>query len=153
MKKVQNPKSCRTDNIGLAFSLHDLKCGNILNYDTREGEILPTVIDWQDLQWLTEHPEGFNLVHSPIELTEDVLINLGFSIVPDSKKYFNDKIVYELHYFQLNKVYSFAYDAYFLVPSHKAKAAAVSFNSKPIKYVHQLQNLYYCLTGVMLSLS
>ena len=61
--EATNPASCQTAVSGSAFSIHDLKCGNILNYDTSEGEILPTVIDWQDLKWLTEDPKGFNLVH------------------------------------------------------------------------------------------
>ena len=65
---------------GSAFSIHDLKCGNFLNYDTAEGEILPTVIDWQDLKWLTEDSKGFNLVHSPIPLTEEWLLKFGFSL-------------------------------------------------------------------------
>ena len=73
-----NPASCQTAVSGSAFSIHDLKCGNILNYDTAEGEILPTVIDWQDLKWLTEDPKGFNLVHSGIRLDDDNVRKLGF---------------------------------------------------------------------------
>ena len=74
-KKLKQPTAPQHDAklpvSGSAFSIHDLKCGNILNYDTAEGEILPTVIDWQDLKWLAEDPKGFNLVHSPIRLDED----------------------------------------------------------------------------------
>ena len=80
----QKPQSCQTDVSGSAFSLHDLKCGNVLNYYTAEGEILPTVIDWQDLKWLTEDPKGFNLVHSPIPLTEEHLKKFGGPYSPYS---------------------------------------------------------------------
>ena len=84
-KKSENSNNADTPSLniadvsGSAFSIHDLKCGNILNYDTAEGEILPTVIDWQDLKWLTEDPKGFNLVHSPIPLTEELILKFGFS--------------------------------------------------------------------------
>ena len=37
--EATNPASCQTAVSGSAFSIHDLKCGNILNYDTAEGEI------------------------------------------------------------------------------------------------------------------
>ena len=43
--EATNPASCQTAVSGSAFSISDLKCGNLLNYDTAEGEILPTVID------------------------------------------------------------------------------------------------------------
>ena len=56
----------------------ELRIGNILNYDTAEGEILPSVIDWQDLKWISEDTKGFNLVHSAIPLTEEWLLRFGF---------------------------------------------------------------------------
>jgi hypothetical protein len=99
-----------------SFSLHDLRCGNILNYDTAEGEILPTVIDWQDLKWLTEDPKGFNLVHSPIPLTAEYLKKFGFSDGDYKDRYKSDEIFIK------------------------------------IEYVHELQNLYFDLTGEWLSL-
>lgn len=43
--EVTKPASCQTAVSGSAFSIHDLKCGNLLNYDTSEGEILTIVID------------------------------------------------------------------------------------------------------------
>ena len=132
----QNPQSCQTDVSGSAFSLHDLKCGNILNYDTSEGEILPTVIDWQDLKWLTEDPKGFNLVHSPIRLDEDNVEKLGFQF-----------------FHKHNLGYKGESEDLFL--SDWLGCIEVFYGGKPLEiyFVHELQNLYYCLTGVMLSLS
>jgi hypothetical protein len=117
--------------IGFAFSIHDLKCGNILNYDTAEGEILTTVIDWQDLKWLSEDPKGFNLVHSPLKINIDVLRKIGFK--KDSKY---DWIIEPSWGDVDNGVGCFMFTC-----GHE-----VGF-----QYVHELQNFYYCLTGEMLS--
>jgi hypothetical protein len=127
----QNPQFCQTDISGSAFSLHDLRCGNVLNYDTAEGEILPTVIDWQDLKWLTEDPKGFNLVHSGIRLTEGTVEKLGFDVIQEG-------------WLGLNKFTWNVYDR------------GLRYNGQHLgepDYIHDLQNIYYCLTGVMLSLS
>lgn len=120
---------------GSAFSIHDLKCGNILNYDTAEGEILPTVIDWQDLKWLTEDPKGFNLVHSPVFLSGEWLVKLGFDKTQNEKHkvrvgLVGDDFVKHQMTYQFNRQFIFK-----------------------IKYVHELQNLHYSLTGDILSLS
>ena len=121
---------------GSAFSIHDLKCGNILNYDTAEGEILPTVIDWQDLKWLTEDPKGFNLVHSPIRLNADNVKQLGFEF-----------------FHKHNLSYKGEMEDLFL--SDWSGYIEVFYRGEHIEiyFVHELQNFYYCLTGVMLSLS
>jgi len=133
--EANNPASCQTAVSGSAFSIHDLKCGNILNYDTSEGEILPTVIDWQDLKWLTEDPKGFNLVHSPIFLNSEWLEKLGFDKIENSKH----KVRVDL-------------DGDVFVKHQMTYMLNWQFVTK-IKYVHELQNLHYSLTGEMLSLS
>jgi len=121
-----------------AFSIHDLKCGNILNYDTAEGEILPTVIDWQDLKRLAEDPKGFNLVHSPIPLTQDYLRLFG---AIENQNYWLIGAI-ELAWITTDEHFEMEWQT----PYH-------SWKIKPFKYVHELQNFYHCLTGVMLSLS
>ena len=134
----------KTDVSGSAFSIHDLKCGNVLNYDTREGEILPTVIDWQDLKWLTENPKGFNLVHSPVKTTIPLLQKLGFK--KDSKY---DWVI-ETKDFVVLVYHDPNWDDF---DNGKGCFLFTGGYSLNFKYVHELQNLYYCLTGVMLSLS
>ena len=139
--EVQNPASCQTAVSGSAFSIHDLKCGNILNYDTAEGEILPTVIDWQDLKWLTEDPKGFNLVHSPIPLTEEWLLKFGFN--KDYKKGYIGKD-FSNQDFVLTEPF---------VMGDWQKGYAFEFTTggwskyKEFNYVHELQNFYFTLTS------
>ena len=107
-----------------------------MNYDTAEGEILPTVIDWQDLKWLTEDPKGFNLVHSGIRLDDDNVRKLGFD-----------------YFHKHNLGYGGESEDLFL--SDWNGYIEIFYRGHPVEiyFVHELQNFYYCLTGVMLSLS
>ena len=147
--------SCQTAVSGSAFSIHDLKCGNILNYDTAEGEILPTVIDWQDLKWLTEDPKGFNLVHSPIPLTEEWLLKFGFIkqkstyIKTYSKRNEKSKIWFSLREASEHQDYN---KLHFREPK-KWWTFDNNYHSIKIEYVHQLQNLYCALTQTELQLT
>jgi len=63
----------------------------------------------------------------PIPLTEDILIDFGFS----NLELDNGEFYYQINKFRLNSNYSGFYYS----------------NNLVIKYVHQLQNLYFCLTG------
>jgi hypothetical protein len=56
----------------------ELKIGNLVNYVIAKGDVVPNVIDWQDLKWLSEDEQGFNLLHNPIPLTEEWLLKFGF---------------------------------------------------------------------------
>ena len=140
LNKPLKPQSCQTDVSGSAFTIHDLKCGNILNYDTGEEGIAPTVIDWQDLKWLTENPDDFNKYHSPKPLTEDVLKQFG---AMDN----NGNYLWLLGDIELSWITT---DEYFEL---EYQTPNLSWRILPMRYVHELQNLYYCLTGEMLSLS
>jgi hypothetical protein len=137
--EATNPASCQTAVSGSTFSIHDLKCGNLLNYDTAEGEILPTVIDWQDLKWLTEDPKGFNLVHSPIKLTNEMLLSFGFKD--------------EGTHLQLNLANNWSFEWFDNLLGFSLCKGNKGLKLGKIEYVHELQNLHYSFTGVMLSLS
>lgn len=119
---------------GPDFSAFDLRCGNLLNYYSAEGDILPTVIEWNDLKWVTEDPKGFNLVHSPIELTENYLRLLG-AVAHQDYWLMGDV---ELSYITTDEHFEMEF-----------KTPFQDWKIKKIKYVHELQNLHYCLTGVM----
>lgn len=105
----------------------DLRTGNLLNYDTSEGETLPTKIDWHDLKWLSKDPKGFNLVHTPITLTDEWLVKFGFE--KDGQGFVNKIILYGENDFRYNASF-FEYHSLISV-----------------KYVHQLQNLFFALLG------
>jgi hypothetical protein len=108
----------------------ELRIGNLVNYDTAEGDVFTNVIDWQDLKWLSEDEKGFNLVHNPIPLTEEWLLKFG---VKDNR----------LGLFDFVKVSDdVGYHIYF-IGRHLIE----------IQYVHQIQNIYFASTNKELTLT
>ena len=120
----------------------ELRIGNLVNYDTAEGDVFTNVIDWQDLKWLSEDEKGFNLVHNPIPLTEEWLKKLGFKLVFAGQ---GDGYIYQCG--ELCKSIT-------IHSRDRNKFLYSTFNSCEIniQYVHQLQNLYFALTNEELTL-
>ena len=120
------------------MNIYDLKCGNVLNYCTDLGEIIPCAIDWQDIKWLSEDPKGFNLVHSPIPLTKENLLIFGFE---GDGKYLHLKLANNwcFEWFDNNLGFSLCKGKHGLCIGE-------------IKYVHELQNLYYSFTKKMITI-
>lgn len=114
------------------IKVNELRIGNILNYTTAENDIILTDLEWQDIQWISEDEEGFNLANKPIKLTEDWLLYFGFS----GKDNFTD---YNLQTDNLKFYYG----------NNDLTIAEFEFGhaiSVKIEYVHQLQNIYFALT-------
>jgi hypothetical protein len=131
---------------------NELRTGNLLNYDTAEGETLPTKIDWQDLKWLSEDEKGFNLVHSPIPITEEWLLKFGFTNIDNTNIY-----VKSMHKIGAEKLKSLAV----YIDENNYTIAIVDYYTGVEKtdllhldyeFVHQLQNLYFALTGEELTI-
>ena len=119
---------------------HELRIGNLVNYQTAEGDILVARIDWQDLKWISKDEKGFNIAHSAIPLTEEWLLKFGFE-----EYEFEDEIFgYVLNDF--GYVNEFQFRIRILIDFEGILI------QKPIKYVNQLQNLYFALTGEELTI-
>ena len=115
------------------ITINELRTGNLLWYDTAEGDILTTSIDWQDLKWLDEDPKGFNLVHTAITLTEEWLVKMGlkpedgkFKTTNWSGLFFEYSSQWHLKRSTNNGIIDICYG---------------------FEHVHQLQNLYFALIG------
>jgi hypothetical protein len=114
-----------------------------LEFKTLEEGWLPTVIDWQDLKWLTENPEDFNAIHRPIGITKDSVLRI------DSFEHRHLFAFFELHNF------NFDFDLHVCVEKGKPEVdfsidTEYEYNTVPlphITYIHQLQNLFHSLTG------
>jgi hypothetical protein len=125
------------------FEPSELRVGNVLEYETLEGEWIPTVIDWQDLKWLTENPEDFSAAHRPIEITKESVPRI------DSFKHRPCFSFFELRTFDFN----FDINVYTETEHHKVEFSIETeneYNTMPlphITYIHQLQNLFYSLKG------
>ena len=128
----------------------ELRIGNILNYDTGEG-IVPTVIGWQDIKWVSENPETFDAVHSLIPLTEEWLLKLGFTkwIWCNDCAFISLFFGYSMHCRLMNGIWHIKKmevryeergmfgksDGGYVIPKGS------------IRHVHQIQNLHFALTG------
>jgi hypothetical protein len=120
----------------------ELRIGNLVNYITAEGDVLTSTIDWQDLKWLSEDEKGFNLVHNLIPLTEDFLLKFGFEKTYNSQFRLKfDHIKHQEIGFDFSKVEDKSMQG-FRFYGHYIK----------IHHVHQLQNLFFALTGEELTL-
>lgn len=100
----------------------ELRIGNYVNHNG----FAPITIDAVDIIHCQQHPEAYK----PIELTEEWLLKLGFII---------DNGWFKIGYLKLFPIRDLYYRA--IVPI-----------TKDIKYVHQLQNLYFALTGEELTI-
>lgn len=138
---------------------NELRIGNILNYQTAEGDTLPTILNWQGLQWISQDQQGFNLIHNSIPLTPEMLLKCGFKWVKPLKAYTHDDMDcevslnsketenYALH--ELNTkgfggtIPATYYDRKFYLTSN----GEYLVSTKPIQFIHQFQNLFYALTG------
>ena len=113
----------------------ELRIGNLVNYDTAEGDVFTNVIDWQDLKWLSEDEQGFNLVHNPIPLTEEWLLKFAFE--SDEIEWWNGILSIGI-----------CKEGLRYLPTEK-----INFRvGIVLQYVHQLQNLYFALTNEELTL-
>lgn len=111
----------------------ELRIGNLIEYkiadelDERKEWWEVSKVDFQDLTWLDSNPEDANF--RPIKLTEEWLLKFGF-------------VKKEIGYSKLTEM-----EQCFLISFGKHTSVnGIKFNNE-IKTVHQLQNLYFALTG------
>lgn len=116
---------------------NEIRSGNILNYQSAEGDILQCTINWQDIKWCVEDPKGFNIAHSPVPITEQVLKDCGFEAkksTSHSEGKPKDYYCYSLLGFTYNDIQKTWWNKNLLL-------------TNPPKYMHQLQNLIFATTG------
>lgn len=112
----------------------ELRLGNKV---IRNGIVV--TVDYQTFWNVEKYPDQYQ----PIELTEDWLLKMGFDL---------------LHFGKFRKVYDLLKDSRFGYSDNFGLAnieSAVTFGCKDfthVKYVHQLQNLYFALTGEELTI-
>jgi hypothetical protein len=125
------------------LSVEELRTGNCLYYvDTDQVGKMISRIDWQDLQWLTKKPESFNECHKPIVLTVDVLDKCAISINRVSVSYridlpFKNEVLF-LSLTEVGNGKPFTISIF---------SFGTSKELRQVNYLHDLQNLYWSLTG------
>jgi len=113
----------------------ELRIGNYIDYET-EREIVTMQITYEYIRLIHNGNKNFK----PIELTEDWLLKFGFkySLRLDDFMFKDQNDVFEIQPYKKGFLN--------LVIWHDNEIL------QEIKYVHQLQNLYFALTGEELSL-
>jgi len=125
------------------IKINELRVGNwVEDWIDKRNCIIQRPIDLEDFCMMFNygnHPLPFK----PIPLTEEVLLKCGF--VKDD---FNGSIWKDLqtHYLEFMIMPDGCYPIYASIPEFSSEPEPrVSLNR--IQYVHQLQNLYFALTG------
>ena len=124
---------------------NELRIGNILMFTDSPAK-REWIIRGQDIAYAEKDPDWLNLFFDPIPLTPEWLERLGFK---------------ESGVYGRNDSYKSPCGHYFMEKKHIKEYADYSLkdyntgqfiNSFEIKYVHELQNLYFALTGQELTL-
>lgn len=113
-------------NIDMVMKIQELRVGNWYNKDGQNWQF--TEQDFSTVYYSIEDI-------SPIPLTKEWLLKFGFTFSESFKDHFY-KIIYEQ---SLIKVFPFR--------QGETICMVDSGHAIECKYVHQLQNLYYALTG------
>ena len=123
----------------------DLRIGNWFRYQTKIGYDYD-IFDTKYIQDLVNDPQDD--FFEPIPLTEDILLKCGFSVITENEdethNYWNkekDCSVDVETFLLTNKI-----EKGFKYRVHERK------RTKSIIYLHQLQNLYFALTGEELTI-
>jgi hypothetical protein len=128
----------------------ELRIGNFIDYE-KTTHIVQSLDRWHINSYWIKDVEGEELYRHPISqtepipLTEEWLLKLGFE--------FDVKIEYAIgiesvRYYKLNSIKIGIEESGKMEWYHSYQQAIVK-----LRYVHQLQNLFYSLTGTELSLA
>jgi hypothetical protein len=129
---------------------NELRIGNWAEYlynpldDEGNPEWKPEKIDQRDITYLCEHPDEDE--YRPIEITDEWLVNFGFEPMyntPSEHNPFFKRILPN----KGMEIYPPSKDR--RIPCYQFICGGIRSQSFPvnIQYVHQLQNLYFSLTG------
>lgn len=123
----------------------DLRVGNTLQYFIGEDgcEWESTTLDWQDIKWAQEKNDNFNLVHKPIPLTPELLEKCGFEWETEKHSHLEMETV-------AGHLLTFYYDKGILesIQFYTVDSSEAYFHPPDnFRFLHQLQNLYFALTG------
>lgn len=134
------------------MEINELRIGNyVKHYDPINGTNIYKVYRINDSGSVSLNDKG-QLASctvediQPIELTDELLVKIGFEIQGRYRKFTSYELVIRLSDSIVRIVYIVYNDG-------NPTIEIITFNehneyrNKDIKYLHQLQNVYYCLTG------
>lgn len=120
------------------FHPSELRAGvNQIHYTDEQGNIHIQTVTGKHIIWCETDPEGFNLVHHPIELTHEVFHSIEFI----------GEQLYETPYLKTNCM-NINIDKYEIV----RRFSPFVILAEGFKYLHQLQDLNFSITGIKVSI-
>ena len=123
----------------------ELRFGNLI-YDYKNKQV--TEWDSGKVYWIAECTIDFEYF-KPIPIDEDWLINMGFTPTTCSDKPKWSDNYHDLTYYDLNLGKEKFYDLSLLssyVENEDIYVELFPYENPKVKYVHELQNLYFALT-------
>lgn len=129
----------------------DLRIGNLLLYEDRIIEVVGLNKGWieynnEEFDKCGDKPKYFE----PIELTEDILMKIGFK----KEKQLISYLFYLDYEIDKNNIIWVKYIIYpkdpsllRIITSQSGNYECFEFIKRGIRYLHELQNAYYLLTG------
>lgn len=116
----------------------ELRLGNIVDYEATFHKITGLASEISSSVWLKGKETVYHVYDhiKPIPLTEDWLSKFGFAKEYENKYLLNKSVI---------DTYSGSFEFNHVVDSIKGRWVYSCIAN--IKYVHQLQNLYFALTG------
>ena len=137
---------------------NELRLGNLVLFNGKQKKITPNDITYQEY-WLNRKGTNTNKPEEtiqPIPLTEDWLLKFGFEL-NESIEEDDDNFHYKALWLSIPNKYTFEMSK-FIGDDNRVredeKNIELGDNPLPhIKHVHQLQNLYFALTGEELTIN
>lgn len=114
------------------------------NYVWNSTQCIPVLVDVKIIQEQINASKGFGIPWEPITLTEEILLKCGFV---KKKKLYSSGFIYFLDGFSYESEFTDSYSRYFDGLCFVLTCIPYDVQSLNIEYLHQLQNLYFDLTG------
>ncbi len=127
---------------------NELRVGNVLMYTGSEQGPMRCKIDAQDILFCEDRNEEFNRIHQRITLTPELLVEVGFTSDQHKISYYHPapKEPENEH-----KDLGTSYPTFFF--NNRLERWMDCHTRVCVDYFHQLQNLYFALTGEELKIN
>jgi len=130
------------------INARELRIGNLIYYDLENGCLVEYTVCAEDISAIETSDFGF----MPIEIDENWLEKFGFHYAPDALIYGKSGWFKKIEYQDDPTYFFFNNHLQGSIFLSSEKSSVIHFIDSQMIYVHQLQNLYFSLTGQELTI-